>query len=94
MATMTTQIELPGVPPGHGVISTLRAEDGDFRLTWDPAKPDEVENARQAFRDLRASGHAMEAVEPGRRGRREIIRDFDPAAGALQVVAHRPLRGG
>lgn len=83
-----------GVPPGHGCISTLSGE-GDFRLTWDPADPDQVANARQAFADLRRSGHALYKIEgSGPRRQRDIIRTFDPAAGALQVVAVAPNRGG
>lgn len=90
MAVMA-ELTLDGVPPGHGCISKLTSDDGDFRITWDPGNPEDVENARQAFADLRRGGYAVHKVE-GRR--REIIRDFDPAAGAMQIVAHRPNRGG
>jgi hypothetical protein len=86
---------LTGVPPGHGVISKLTSDDGDFRIPWDPANPDQVENARQAFNDLRASGYAIYQVGERRRGRepeRTLVRQFDPAAG--QLVAVRPNRGG
>jgi hypothetical protein len=78
-------------PPGFGVISNMTAADGDFRITWNPSDEEDVANARQAFADLRRSGYAIHKVEGSRR---EVIRDFDPALGAMQLVAHRPNRGG
>jgi hypothetical protein len=89
--TAMAEITLTDVPPGHGVMSKLTSGDGDFRFTWDPASAEDVENARQAFADLRRAGYAVHKVE-GRQ--REVIREFDPAAGAMQLVAHRPNRGG
>jgi hypothetical protein len=83
---------LTDVPPGHGVISKLTSDDGDFRHTWDPANPDDVENARQAFRDLRAEGYALYRITGRRRERRDVVTEFDPQAG--QMIAVRPNRGG
>lgn len=80
---------LAGVPAGHGVISKLTSDDGDFRHTWDPDDDDSVDNARQAFNDLRRTGYMLYKAGPGRR---EQMREFDPQAG--QVVAVRPSRGG
>jgi hypothetical protein len=91
MMTVMAEITLADVPAGHGVISKMQRDDGDFRVTWNPADPAEVANARQAFQELRSSGYAIHKVE-GRR--REVIREFDPALGAMQLVAHRPNRGG
>jgi hypothetical protein len=82
---------LTDVPAGFGCISKMTSDDGDFRITWDPADPDQVENARQAFDDLRRGGYGTYQVEGKRRTE---IRSFDPAAGALRIVAHRPNRGG
>lgn len=81
-----------GVPPGHGCISKLTSDDGDFRFTWNPDSPDDVANAREAFADLRRQGYTLYKSEA--RGRRDIIRDFDPAVGAMHVVAVRPNLGG
>lgn len=95
MAAMA-EITLAEVPPGHGVISKLEADAGDFRITWDPDDAEEVANAREAFNDLRnRQGYTVYKVEgTGRRSRREVIRDFDPALGAMQLVAVRPNAGG
>jgi hypothetical protein len=92
MMTGMAEATLTDVPPGHGVISKLTSDDGDFRLPWNPEDPDEVANARQAFRDLRAGGYAIYRITGGRRERREVITEFDPQAG--QLVAVRPNRGG
>jgi hypothetical protein len=86
---------LTGVPPGHGVLSKLTSDDGDFRIPWDPASPEQVENARQAFTDLRASGYLIYRVGARRRGRepdRTAVTTFDADAG--QLIAVRPNRGG
>jgi hypothetical protein len=87
---------LTDVPVGHGVMSKLTSDDGDFRFTWNPADADETENARIAFGDLRRSGYVAYKVESERlgrgRGRREVIREFDPQAG--QIVMVRPVQGG
>ena len=78
-------------PPGHGLISKLTGDDGDFRITWDPGNPEEVENARQAFTDLRRERYSAYKVESQKRTK---IQDFDPAAGAMHIVMHRANRGG
>lgn len=82
------------MPPGCGVISKLTSDDGDFRIPWDPADPEQVENARQAFRDLRAGGYLIYRVtaRPGGEPQRALVRQFDPQEG--QLVAVRPNRGG
>ena len=85
------ELTLTDVPPGHGCISKLTSDDGDFRFTWDPGNADDVANARQAFDDLRGKGYALYAIEGEERTQ---IRRFDPSAGAMRVVAVRPNRGG
>ena len=90
MAPMA-ELTLTDVPPGHGCISKLTSDDGDFRFTWNPDDDDDVANARQAFDDLRRQGYALYKTE---NGERTVIRRFDPAAGAMRVVAVRPNRGG
>jgi hypothetical protein len=89
MCCMAETAFLP--PPGHGLISKLTSDDGDFRITWDPADPEQVENARQAFADLRRERYAAYKVEGQRR---TVIREFDPAAGAMHIVMHLANRGG
>lgn len=86
---------LTDVPAGFGCISKMTSDDGDFRITWDPADPAQVENAREAFDDLRRSGYGTYKIEgQGSKRSRTAISRFDPAAGALQIVAVRPNRGG
>lgn len=74
-----------------GTIHTLD-RDGDTRVMWDSDNPDEVENARRTFRDLKGKGYlAYRATgEKGTQG--EQIREFDP--GAERIIFTRPLRGG
>lgn len=91
MAAMA-EMTLTDVPPGYGVISKLTSDDGDFRIPWDPSDPDQVANAQQAFQDLRRDGYALYRVSGSRRGRREVVTEFDPQAGLL--VAVRPNQGG
>jgi|HubBroStandDraft_3_1064219.scaffolds.fasta_scaffold310227_1 hypothetical protein len=95
MMPYMAEATLTGVPPGHGVISKLTSDDGDFRFTWDPSDPQDVQNARDAFNDLRRGGYAAYNIEGegrGRAGRRTVITEFDPQAG--QIVVVRPNRGG
>ena len=85
------------VPPGHGVISKLTPEDGDFPITWDPADPEDVANARAAFDDLRQHGYRVYRIEDRGKGKdkdRTLITAFDPALGAMQLVAFRRNAGG
>jgi hypothetical protein len=86
---------LADIPPGHGVLSKMTSDDGDFRIPWDPADEDATENARQMFDDLRRDGYMIYQVGERRRGRepqRTQVRTFDPQAG--QLVAVRPNQGG
>jgi hypothetical protein len=76
-------------PPGHGLLSQLTSEDGDLPITWDPADPESVADARQAFNDLRAKGWSAYTVEGEDR---QTIRRFPDRA--TRIIMHRPLRGG
>lgn len=58
---------------------------GDTKVVWDSEQPDEVENARRTFDDLRKKGYAAFAV--GARGEKAAqIRQFDPDAQKLIMV--------
>jgi len=85
------ELTLTDVPAGHGCISKLTSDDGDFRITWDPADPEDTENARQAFDDLQRAGYALYRTSAEERS---VIRRFRPEEGAMHVVAVRPNRGG
>ena len=64
---------------------------GDTKMVWDPGNPDEVENARRTFNDLRSKGYQAYTVKK-RGGQGEIIGEFDPEAG--RVIMAPAMRGG
>lgn len=58
---------------------------------WDPARPEEVEMARETFNNMRGKGHQIFAVEGAdSQGRR--LDSFDPSVARMMVVPQ--LRGG
>lgn len=64
---------------------------GDVKVSWDPAKADEVESARKHFTDLRGKGYTAFAVnKDGRPGNR--IEQFDPKLEAM-ILAPRVTGG-
>ncbi len=65
--------------------------DGDNRFQWDTNDQDSVEVARAAFAAGKAKGMLAYSVTPGG-GRGQVVRDFDPEAGAL--VMSPQLQGG
>ncbi len=89
-----------GLIDGDGRTRTKAAADGelavmgmegDIKSIWDPAVPDEVENARSTFDRMRKKGYLAFSVNAaGDKG--EQIREFDPAAGKIIMVP--PLQGG
>jgi len=74
---------------------------GDFKITWDPTNPKDVENAREHFNDLKKKGHIFFRIESdGKKGSKikkfedglgEAICEFDPQA---DVVATQLPVGG
>lgn len=83
----------PEPPAGLGAIRVLDAK-GDSSLTWNPNDPAEVRAARKYFdRFAKEKGYAAFRVAPGG-GPGDRMTDFDPAAGAFQVVLAPPIRGG
>jgi hypothetical protein len=64
---------------------------GDTKLIFDPNNPDEVEAARNTFRDLKKKGFiAYRVSADGAKG--EIIREFDQAAG--KIILAPAMQGG
>lgn len=64
---------------------------GDTKLIWNPDNPDEVENARRTFKDLRAKGYLAYSVKKsGDKG--EVITEFD--ASLEKIILAPGVRGG
>lgn len=64
---------------------------GDTKVYWSPTNPDEVENARRTFRDLRTKGHlAYKLLGDGSKG--EQLLEFDPTA--AQIILAPAMKGG
>lgn len=70
----------------------IMSRDGDSKLIWDKDNPDEVENARRTFDELKKKGFIAYKVE-GRKGEKgEVLRAFDPDAERLIMAP--PMVGG
>lgn len=64
---------------------------GDTKLIWSPSNPDEVENARRTFNDLKAKGYLAYSVSAdGSKG--SVLTAFDP--NAEKIILSPPVRGG
>jgi len=71
---------------------SIMGRQGDTKIIWDSMRPDEVENARRTFDDLRKKGYLAFAVR-GREGEKgEQITTFDP--NAERLIMAPPMRGG
>lgn len=76
--------------PTDGEIATM-GTSGDVKTIWDRTKPDEVDNARSTFDNLRKKGYlAFKVDSKGEKG--EQIDKFDPAAEKMIMVP--PMMGG
>lgn len=65
---------------------------GDTKVTWNKDNPDEVENARRTFDDLKKKGFMAYSVEGSRGDKGEVLRGFD--ADAERLIMAPPLVGG
>lgn len=66
--------------------------NGATSVSWDPAKPAEVDAARKHFDSLRASGYLAYSVDGSDQSIGEQIRNFDPTA--RQIIMSPQLQGG
>ena len=71
---------------------TLRVLDstGDSTITWNPGNQTEVDVARAAFDAAKRKGYLAYTDVDGGQG--EVLRDFDPQAGA--IIMAPALAGG
>jgi hypothetical protein len=73
-----------------GVLRIL-GPDGDTRVTWDPAAPEDVAEMRRRFDEIIREGYLVFELEPGSKEGRQV-KTFDPEVGELR--AFRPMAGG
>lgn len=73
-------------------VMEIMDHQGDTKILWDKNNPDEVENARRTFDDLKKKGFIAYSVSGGDGAKGEIIREFDPEAERLIMAP--PMRGG
>lgn len=82
-------IEMTVEPDVHAM--RIMDDTGDTKKTWDPSAPDEVEDARRTFDDLKKKGYTAYRInEDGEPG--EVMRKFDSQAKA--VIMRPAMKGG
>jgi len=64
---------------------------GDYKVTWDRSKPEEVAHVRKTFNEWRANGYMAYKVRPDGQ-RAEVIKNFDPDAQC--IIFAPPMQGG
>lgn len=66
-------------------------KSGDLKTIWDADREDEVEAAREQFKNLKKKGYAIYRV--GKMGAKsEVMHEFDPAA--EKMIAVPAIQGG
>jgi hypothetical protein len=70
----------------------VMGKDGDTKLLWDRRNPDEVENARRSFDDLRKKGYLAFRVTGTDGEKGEQMTAFDPEAERMIMIP--AMRGG
>lgn len=90
---MTTLTDTVPVPAGTALLEIMD-KGGDTKLRWDPSNPDEVENARRTFNELKAKNFMAFSVEGTKGNRRQgsVLQAFD--ATAERVIMTPPMAGG
>lgn len=69
-------------------VGTMSVMDGtgDTKSTWDSDKPEEVEEARRTFDNLKAKGYSAFRVTARDGSKGEEMKTFDPEAEAVIMV--------
>lgn len=74
-----------------GIMAVMTAKDGDVKVQWDPAKEEEVAQARKTFDEMKEKRYAAYKMKAGG-DRGEQITKFDPKAKSIVLVP--PMVGG
>lgn len=80
------------IPTDGGILIVPKYDEGDFRVEWKPEKSEQVESARRQFVELKAKGYKAYRVDPKSNEKGELIKEFDPAASKIVMIA--PFAGG
>jgi hypothetical protein len=70
----------------------IMGPEGDTKTIWDADKPEEVENARRTFNELREKGYYAYQVKGDDASKGERMTEFDPDA--ERMIMAPPLMGG
>ncbi|KKK92330.1 hypothetical protein LCGC14_2704040 [marine sediment metagenome] len=65
---------------------------GDTKIIWDKDSPEEVENARNTFNDLKEEGYLAYEVDEDDASKGKVIRRF--SAKAEKMILAPPMAGG
>jgi hypothetical protein len=76
LVSLSKEVEELELPEGHGVLQFM-SDEGDSRIIWDPANPDEVAAAKAQFDTLTGKGYQAYAVRRGGE-KGERVRKFSP----------------
>lgn len=77
--------------PGARVLRCMDPALGDYKVVWDPDRPDEVDEARRAFDKFKKKGHtAFRVKKDGSKA--DVLKEFDPDAEA--IIMAPPVAGG
>lgn len=69
----------------------VMGQSGDTKVVWDADHPDEVNQARRTFEELRAKGfNAYEVTRKGEKG--NMVTNFNPDA--EKIILAPPMQGG
>lgn len=79
---MLAELQTPVADDPTKITFAVMDKTGDTKLIFDPNNADEVESAKNTFRDLKKKGFiAYRVSADGSKG--EVIREFDSAAGKI-----------
>jgi hypothetical protein len=73
-------------------MAVMDPKHGDLKVIWDPARPAEVDAAREQFDKLMKTGNYLAYRVRTGGGKGEQIREFD--ASAEKLILAPALRGG
>ena len=82
---------LEAAPPGH-VIFEVMSHKGDTKYLWNKENPDEVSEAKEAFKRFKGRGYMAYKVSDKGDKTGEVLHEFDPTA--ERIIFSPPHKGG